>query len=127
MRSLSEDELAAMQATAEGSFFDECYILRRTTADDDFGQPIATWTPADDPIECGFEPGAPLTRVGNALAVTDVDAVLRVPIDTDLDLDDGVRLSKRHGVTVTAEDFVVFSKPRRGPSALMLDLKRVEL
>lgn len=127
MRSLSEEELAAMQATAEGSFFDECYILRRTTEADDFGQPIVTWTPEDDPIECGFEPGAPLTRIGSVVAVTEIDAVLRVPIDTDLDLDDRVRLSKRHGVTVTAEDFRVFSKPRRGPSALIMDLKRVEL
>ena len=127
MRALSEAELAAMQATAEGSFFDECYILRRTREADAYGEPIDTWTPEDDPIECGFEPGAPLSRVGSALTVTDVDAVLRVPIDTDLDLDDGVRLSKRHGVSVTAEDFAVFSKPRRGPSALRMDLKRIEL
>ena len=127
MRHLSEDELAAMQVTAEGSFFDQCYILRRTREANDFGELIDTWTPEDDPIECGFEPGAPLTRVGDALSVTDVDAVLRVPIDTDLDLDDGIRLSKRHDVSVTAEDFVVFSKPRRGPSALIMDLKRIEL
>ena len=127
MDPLTEDELAAMQATAESSFFDECYILRRTREQDAFGQEIDTWTPEDDPIDCGFEPGAPLTRVGNVLSVTDVDAVLRVPIDTDLDLDDRVRLSERHGVAVTAEDFTVFSKPRRGPSALIMDLKRVEL
>jgi len=127
MQALSTDELAAMQETAEGSFFDECYPLRRTSEDNDFGEPEDTWTPEDDPIECGFEPGAPLTRIGSVVAVTEVDAVLRVPIDTDLDLDDRVRISKRHGVAVTAEDFRVFSKPRRGPSALIMDLKRVEL
>lgn len=127
MQPLSNDELDAMQDTAESSFFDECYILRRSRTANDYGELETTWTADDDPTECGFEPGAPLTRVGNALAVTDVDGVLRIPIGTDIDLDDKVRITKRHGVSVTNEDFAVFSEPRRGPSALVVDLKRVEL
>jgi len=127
MRTLQADELAGMQAVAEETFFDEGYVLRREQEANDFGEMVDTYTPDDDAIACGFRPAGRVQRVGAELAVTEVDAILRVPLDTDIDLSCRVRITGRHGEAVTARDFDVFSEPRRGPSCLVIDLRRLEL
>jgi hypothetical protein len=125
MNPITADEFAEMEDTAESTFFDECYILRRSTTTDDFGEEQETWIADDDPVECGFEPTGAPTQIYEALEVTDIDARLRLPIGTDVDRHDHIRMTERLGQSITAEEYDVVSAPRRGPSALVLDLKRV--
>ena len=55
-----------------------------------------------------------------------VDAIVRVPIATTVTELDRVKITKQHGSTLgTALVFSVVGKPKRGPSALVIDLQRV--
>lgn len=127
MRDLRETELTHLQAFAEETMQDECYILRRSRTQGDLGGPVETYTADRDAIRCGFKPTGQTQRVGAMLSVTDVDATLRLPIDTSIDTSCRVKITRRHGADVTDETFEVMSEPRRGPSAITVDLQRISL
>lgn len=128
MRDLSADELTSLRAFAEATMQDECYIMRRSrTYSASSGEPVETYTADASAVACGFEPTGNTERWRGVVAVTDVDARLRLPFGTAIDDSCHVQVTQRHGQAVTAETYDVVSEPRTGPSGIVCDLKRVEL
>lgn len=128
MRTLSAAELTGMRDTVESSFFDVCQLGTPTVAEDaaDPGaDPGADTYDYGDAIACGFDPAvAGEAQDGSAAPL--VDAVLRLPVGTTVTEIYRVRLTQRHGETLdTAEDYRIEGPPERGPSALVLKLKRI--
>lgn len=128
MEVFATGELAGMQATAEQSMMDTCVIQTwSSTTDDDWGQREETWTDGSA-IACGFNPRGGREVPGPSSEPLLTDATVRLPIDTTVGRNDRVKITHRFGVALAVPlVFDVVQEPRRGPSGLQLDLRRVEL
>lgn len=117
-------DLAGMQTTQDEHMMDTCTIGTYTTSStDDYGAPIPTW-PAGSPISCGFR----VFRVDEVLGQTMVptaDAQVRLPIGTSFGPKDRITITHRHGVNVTDQAYGIVGDAKRGPSGLVVDLRRV--
>jgi hypothetical protein len=123
MKVLSETELSRMQAHAEESMWDACYLLAYAAGNiDDYGKPTPGWT-AGWEIACGYSGKSREVMVDAQVVLT--DGVLRLPIDTVVDARDRLQLIKRHGEDVTPLTFEILGTPARGPSGLVVNLKLV--
>jgi hypothetical protein len=127
VRPLSDGELIALQATQEAAMPDECMLLRRVeTGTDAYGMPEVEWV-ASPPYPCGLADRA--SR--EVLAGTQVplyDARLRLPLALDgaIDEADRVRITKRFGQALASPaEYEFIGLPRRGPSGLVADLRKV--
>ena len=127
MRAFTPGELTGLQATQEGAMQDTCQLLRRSSSTvDDFNRPVEVWTVVAAYV-CGYEPlqreeGMEETEVGQ------LDARLRLPlaVESELDSDDRLKITKRFGVTLSAPPTLdIVGLARRGPSGLVLDLRLV--
>ena len=120
---LTAGEIADMRETAESSFMDACRIGAPSTPawGSDPGGLTYTYGAAEP---CGFDP-TPAGEVEDGTQTPLVDAKLRLPIGTVISELYRVSITARHGTAVTAETYVVEGAPRRGPSALVCDLKRI--
>jgi hypothetical protein len=124
MRTFTATELARLQDTQTGAMQDTCIIQTYSTATTDrYGNPAPTYTPGS-PIPCGLDPTAD-NEVQASGEVGIVDARLRLPIATVINEHDRVQITKRYGVTITAQMFSVFGPPERGPSGLVVNLRTV--
>lgn len=126
MRAPTEAQLARMQDAAEAAMWDTCVILEYDgDAVDNYGQPAPEYTPRVPSVACGFN--ANLHReVMQGSQVVLTDAVLRLPIDTEMDNRDRVQISHRHGVELDdPPQYELIGEPARGPSALVLNLRLV--
>lgn len=120
----SSDELAAMQAAQAAHLMDSCTVDAYAAGSADaYGNPSPTWT-AGDEIDCGFRPVRPREVMG-LTQVPEHDAELRLAIDTSVNPQDRITITKRHGVAVTNVTYEIVGDPQRGPSGLVLQLKKV--
>lgn len=117
-------DFASLRVVAESTFFDACEI--GTVA-------AHTWGSADttagtvtfgDAMACGFNP-ANRGETKDGSQAPDLDATLRLPIGTVVDNVSRVRITERNGEAITAELYSVEGLPQRGPTALVLGLKRI--
>jgi hypothetical protein len=125
MRALTDKELERMRRAAEEAMFDRCRILRyRAGARDAHGMPQATWAEGEE-LPCGFRTLSAREALDGA-QVPLADAELRLPWDAELSNLDRVRLSARHGEALAEGPlYEVVGLPVRGPSALVVRLRRV--
>jgi hypothetical protein len=117
-------DFACLRAVAESTFFDTCEIgavaahtwgsADTTAGDPDFG----------DPTPCGFQP-VNKGELGDGSQAPDLDGTLRLAIGTDITNIDRVKLTARNGEAITPELYSVQGLPERGPTALVLNLKRI--
>ena len=127
MRTFTEDELERMQDTQEGAMQDTCQILTYDpSSTDDYGMPVEVWT-LGDVVACGFDPSArEEINFGTEVAMT--DAVLRLPIDTDITNHDRIKMLRRYDDDLEETDqekYEILGNPERGPSGLVLNLRRI--
>ncbi len=115
-------ELTRLRATQAGHMMDTCLRLVYSAATDAYGLPTATYTPAATSLACGLNE-SPSREMMNQ--VPGVEAALRLPAATTLDVRDRIRLTHRFGVAVTAVDYEIAGLPRLGSSGLVVPLKRV--
>ena len=88
------------------------------------GIPEHTYT-AGDEIPCGYKPTSTREANQDGQVVTANDE-LRVAIDTAISSTSRVRITKRHGVTLTDQELhEVIGEPSRGPSGLVVLLREV--
>jgi hypothetical protein len=115
-----------MQDHAEESMWDACQVLEYNGyLTDDYGHPAPDWFLRWPAIVCGYDPSA-RKEVMDKTQVVLTDAVVRLPIDTTLDNRDRIKVTERHGVTLTAPPtYEIIGEPERGPSALVLALRLV--
>jgi hypothetical protein len=129
MDMFTANELASMQATQKSAMMDECLIISKADlGTDPYGMPVESYpdTGGEGTTSvCGLN----MDPKGEAMGDTQVsliDARLRLPIGTEISRTDRIRITKRFGLSL--EDtllFKVMGEPRRGPSGLVVDLKRV--
>lgn len=109
-----------MRATQDSAMQDTCHVLVFSSSGDDWGNPDSTYTPGDA-LECGVEHVAPseLQESGN---VPEIDARIRMPIDTVLDPKDRIRVTYRYGEALgTSQDFEIVGPVTLGPSGLVVE------
>ena len=115
-----------LQSTQDSHMFDTCAIHTVTTSGyDEYGQPITSYTTISG-ISCGVEMTGGTTQYKGQIFPTPVDAILRLPIDTQITIVDTVTITERNGES-TSEDYSVISVPRKGTSAIRVNLKRIEI
>lgn len=122
MNVFSTAELESMQDTQTGAMMDAAIVLTRAAASGDYGYGPATYT-AGSTLACGFDP-KPREVMGDT-QVEMSDGRLRLPIATTVTHLDRVKVTKRFGVTTPAQTYEILGQPRRGPSGLVLNLRRV--
>lgn len=133
MIGLTDLDLAQMRLDNIDIMANTCVILTRSDSQDSTGQPIASWTEAAT-TACGFEPLEYRFRTGEVNVpgeeTSEIVARCRLPITyySTISQNDRVRITHRYGEALsTTETFEVEGFAERGPSAFILNLRRVEL
>jgi len=126
MSAFSSAELTAMQAAQEAHMMDTCVIRRYVDGQgDDYGPDGPPSYPEDAPIACGFKP-ASVREIMDGTQVAMKTAEIRLPIDTEIDAKDHIRITERFGETLlTNEVYRIVGEPKRGPSGLVLQVETV--
>lgn len=122
MNAFSDIELERMQATQESAMMDLAQVLTRSAGTGDYGYGPATYL-AGRSIACGFDP-KPREVMGDT-QVEMSDGTLRLPIGTAVTHLDRVKITRRFGSVVPAQTYEIMGQPARGPSGLVLNLRRV--
>ena len=128
MDAFATAELSGMQDTAEESMMDACTLgVWSSGSADAYGQRVETWTPGS-PFACGFNPKGGREVAGAEATPILTDASVRLPIATVLNRKDQITITHRFGVALSpTQTFEIVGEPRRGPSGLQLDLRKVAL
>lgn len=120
-------ELADQRATQTAFMQDSCQIGTRSSTQDAVGQLIDTFT-YGSVIACGLRMVGGLMRSEFRKpdgTIVNADAELRLPHGTVLTADDKVKVTKRHGVAITALTYDVMGEPLIGPSGIVCYLRAV--
>jgi hypothetical protein len=126
VRQFTTGELASLQSVQSGHMQDTCTVLTYTAGSADvYGLPAETWATGSS-YACGFEPVRP-DELMDATEAPVIDARLRLPLAAESAVGNTsrIRLTKRYGVTITAQDYDIVGPVKRGPSGLVMELKLV--
>ncbi len=125
MNTLSARELSRMRDHAEETMFGSCIISRYLPDGvDEFNIPADNWEDDEDETICGFKIAQNKEAMDEGEVVM-IDAVLRLPFDTEFGRRDKVRLTYRLGEFVLRADQLTFrlvGEPVHGHSAVVLKL-----
>lgn len=124
------DEFADMQTDQAAHMFDTCtLVIYVAGATDEYGMPLTTWV-AGPVVACGYdgrrhaETGIPGGTEQTQVIIT--DGRVRLPIDTEIMTQDRLLVTHRFGVLLeTPILYELVGEPRRGPSGLLCDIRRV--
>ena len=125
MRVLTESELTRFQETQNGAMQDTCIILDYHSVADDYGNPTESYIMRLTSSACGYEPVKTSETHGSG-EVPLFDSRLRLPINTTIDAIDRIRITHRYGAAVANKDYAIIGPVKRGPSGLILNIKRIE-
>ena len=114
-----------MRDASESAMFDLC-IIGRYLPDgaDEFNIPVDNWEDDIEETICGFKIAKNMEAMDEAEVVM-IDAVLRLPYDTDFGRRDRIRLTYRLGEFILIADqetFRIVGQPVHGHSAIVLML-----
>ena len=126
MDAFSASELLGIQETQESAMMDLCDISRiSNSGTDGYGKPRRTWVILYDEVPCGFGYPSPREAMGLAQA-QQLDAKLRLPLDTDITNLDRVTITDRFGVAETDPiTYEVGGPVEQGPSGIIIWLRKV--
>jgi len=115
--------IAALQAHQNALFRDACKIGKATLTD--AHDPTAmTWVYGEE-IACGFK-ASPPKETQDGAEVTITDAVIRVPIGTEVSAQDRIKITTRNlSALATEEVYAVVGEPVTGMVALICQAKRL--
>lgn len=102
---------------------DTCLIMHFDGSEmDDYGHPQPAYSVCTE-TRCGFDPTASREVMADT-AVVLTDARLRLPLDTEVDPKDRVKVTHRYGRELSSQPaYEIVGEPMAGPSGLVLDLK----
>ncbi len=111
--------------TAEQTMFDRGQVGRNlATGQDGPNEPTSNWAYGGETI-CAVDDD-PKSETEDGAEAAIVDAIVRLPRDTEIDVDDRFKWTKTHGIALgVPQEYRVISQPRRGPSALTAELKLI--
>jgi hypothetical protein len=126
MRAFTSEELTRMRATQDGAMQDVCRVGGYVAdSDDAYGLPSSEYVYGDE-VVCGLELVSP-DEAQDAGEVPMIDARLRLPIGTEIDERDRIRVEQRYGEALDdAQVFEIEGPVQRGPSGLVLALRLVD-
>jgi hypothetical protein len=127
VRSFTVAELERMRSTQDNAMQDTCVILTYAPPTDDYGNPDLTDASAytaGESFECGVEMVSP-DEVQASGKVPDIDAHIRMPLDTVISEADRVRVSHRYAENTDDVDYEVAGPVKRGPSGLVVECRKV--
>lgn len=125
MRDFTTAELGRMEGAQEAAMMDVAVRWMYSKGEvDEYGKPAVVFIEGVE-LVCGFDPSARPEAMDGAEVVM-ADAVMRLPQGTELDARDRLEVTERFGVLVEEpEVFEVIGEAERGPSGLVLRLRRV--
>lgn len=119
----SAQELDDLDDVQTMHMMDTCLLAEPTITTNIYNLPEESfnWNTAKK-HECGFD-GNPSREL--LAQVPDSQAVIRLPISITITNRARIRITKRHGRTITAITFAVIGEPRQGPSGLLVWLTKI--
>lgn len=120
---LSHTELDAMRLTQEWHMMDECVQLIYSAGTDDYNTPSPVYTDGDTLI-CGIKNA----KSAEGMEVSQVplfDIQMRLSVNVFVSHLDRFRITRRFGERVTPETYEVVGAPKRGPSGVIISLRKV--
>jgi hypothetical protein len=125
MRAFTTTELTRLQDTQESAMQDTCVIQAYSSMTDDYGNPKPVYQDIYE-SECGLEHLDP-AEVQATGEVPIIDAKLRLPLDTELDERDRIKITHRfRAELVIPRVFEIIGPAERGPSGLTFSLRIVD-
>lgn len=126
MRVFSTAELTRLQAAQDAAMQDTCRVLTRSSSGVDEHNVSIEDFAVGDALICGFEMFGPKEWHLPSGQVVVIDGRVRLPIGTAIAGLDRVRITHRYEVELAAaEDYEVVGVPKRGPSGLVVLVKKV--
>jgi len=128
MSLLDARALADMRAAQADAFWDSCVLLYHSISQGETGQAVPSWPTASEAIACRLVPqGGREQRMKGNVFVT-VDARLRLPLGTAIDMRDRIRITHRHGEALdTPQEYDIVGYPEEGASAITIGLHEATL
>ena len=115
-----------MEAVVVDSFFDECNLIHNALSHDStYNSPVYTQTVVSG-VACGFENTSRADITKQNLFQTEVDAILRLSIDTTISGIDEIEMTKKNFTSITPETYKLEGEPQIGKTCIVLGLKSVE-
>lgn len=125
MNPIRFDELEGLRATQEAAMLDTCVLMSYGETLDSIHHPVPTWT--DGPLSiCGLDMTGGSEQRGSQRTLVRWDAKLRLPLDTNIQLKDRVRIVLRFGRPCAPIVYDVAGPTEQGPSGLVVPLKKTE-
>ena len=123
---LNSKDLAVMRETQSAAMHDTGRVLRYTAgARDEYGaQSEATYDP-QTPFSCGVEMKPGFERYGAQMVTVNYDAILRIPLNTQIAENDKFEILYLYGEPVTELVYEVAAPVQRGSSASRVLLRKV--
>lgn len=120
--------LARLRSTQLAHMGDTCVRLAYSRTYDDYNAPVDHWSDAGGSVPCGLDMQPGSERSTDNLTVVSWDAVLRISISEVWDPKDRVRVTHRFGEALAVPlVYGLVAPPQRGPSALQLRLRKVDI
>lgn len=124
MRAFTPTELTRMQTTQDSAMQDTCRIGVYRSVEDGYNNPTPEYV-YSEALACGVE-HVRVDEVQGTGAVPELDARIRLPIETVIDERDRVMVTKRYGVAIANPAIYEIEGPvKRGPSGLVLECREV--
>jgi hypothetical protein len=124
MNRFTTAELNSLSDTQESAMQDTCNLITYSGSYNEFGELEQVWTTTSG-IACGVKMVGGVEEYRGQFIKLDIDAVIRLPIDTEITELDRVEVTKRFGVDVDDMLYEVVGFPKRGSSGLQVDCKKV--
>jgi hypothetical protein len=126
MRKLTTSDFDGMVMVVEDSFFDECNLINNTMSyESTYGDEVLTPTTISG-VSCGFKNGNSVDLNKQNLFQTEVDATLRIPIDTTISGIDMIQMTKLNLVAISPITYKLEGEPQIGKTCVILGLKSIE-
>jgi len=116
-------ELNGMRDVQEAHMMDTCVIYRVTSrTKNSRGEQVKTFDKGTESI-CGLQMDPLGKEYGESFVEANIDAILRLPLGTEVTPGDEIEITKRFGKTVTGRRYEVDRYTNDGPSGCRAYLK----
>ena len=116
-------ELTGMREVQEAHMMDTCVIYRVTQrTKNSRGESVKTFDTGTESI-CGLQMEPLGKDYGDSFIEANIDAILRLPLGTEVTPDDEIEITKRFGESITPRRYEVERYTNDGPSGCRAYLK----
>lgn len=125
-------DLQRMQQAQTAHMHDTCHRSVHSYTPNDYNEQKSVWEEDETDIPCGIEQkarGDDSESVQNTHTEVRYDAIARLPISQAevWDIKDKLIVTKRFGSSITPIEYGIAAPIERGPSGIVIKLKKVEV